>query len=347
MKLINLRLAGAVVLLGMSVASFGQIELKDVMRAGAADGQKYMENYMGPAIISFNNGLSSGWYNTAKTHKLFGVDLTMAVNFATIPEDMRTFDFNSVNWEVLELQPGSDNILPTAGGGLTDAALRIPAGATVEGKTYTTQIDFDAPRGIGNVTPLNSIPTPTLTLGIGLFKNTDLKIRYVPEVATNDFEFNMFGIGVMHDIKQWIPGLKLLPFDLSGFIGTTSMSSKVFIADANEEDFSVENGVVELGIATTTVQAVISKQLSVFTPYAGIGYSFTKSTLDVKGTYTYDNGVGEPSVVRDPISLDFSEGNSPRITVGGRLKLLVLTFHVDYTIQKYSTLTAGVGISVR
>jgi hypothetical protein len=30
-----------------------------------------------------------------------------------------------------------------------------------------------------------------------------------------------------------------------------------------------------------------------------------------------------------------------------RLKLLVLTIHADYTLQKYSTLTMGLGLSIR
>ncbi|MFZ6000938.1 MAG: DUF6588 family protein [Bacteroidota bacterium] len=36
-----------------------------------------------------------------------------------------------------------------------------------------------------------------------------------------------------------------------------------------------------------------------------------------------------------------------RASAGLRLKLAVFTFHGDYTLQKYSTITAGFGISVR
>jgi len=325
--------------------AWAQIEIKDVMRAGSADGGKYLERYLEPAVVSFNNGLGSGWYNTAKNHKLLGVDLTVAVNFASIPEEMKTFDFNSINWDVLELQSG-DNIIPTVAGGSTNTILQIPIGATVEGQTYTSEQEFGAAPGIGNI-PMNAIPTPTMTLGVGLFKNTDLKIRYMPAISTDDFEMQLFGIGVMHDIKQWIPGLKLMPFDLAGFVGSTSLKTKVFVSDVTEPDFKVDNGLIDMKIATTTVQVLISKQLSVFTPYAGVGYSFTNSTFDVKGTYTYDDGISEPSVIKDPISLDFSEGNTPRITVGGRLKFLILTLHADYTIQKYNTFSAGIGLSVR
>ena len=48
----------------------------------------------------------------------------------------------------------------------------------------------------------------------------------------------------------------------------------------------------------------------------------------------------------DPIDLDF-KSSSPRATIGMMVKLLFLTLHADYTIQKYNVLTAGVGVSIR
>ena len=334
--------------------SNGQIEIADVMRAGSADGQKYFEQYMAPGFISFNNGLSSGWYNTAKPHKLFGIDLTVTMNFASIPEDMRTFTFRESDYSILKLDDGDQNndgsvSLPTIGGGNTNQGMIIYARSNVEGTTYSTDQLFKAAGGLGK-TPLNAIPTPTLTMGIGLPKNTDLKIRYIPSINGGEFSFDYFGIGVMHDIKQWIPGLKLAPFDLSGFIGTTTMTTEFRFStgDIGQDNFVVENGLAVIKTNSTVVQGVVSKKLGVFTPYAGVGYNIATSTFDLKGTYQYDeSGSAQSNKIEDPIELKFSEGNTPRVTVGARLKFLILTLHADYTIQKYSTFSAGVGLNVR
>jgi hypothetical protein len=35
------------------------------------------------------------------------------------------------------------------------------------------------------------------------------------------------------------------------------------------------------------------------------------------------------------------------MTAGFRLKLAILTLHTDYTLQKYSCLTVGLGFAVR
>jgi hypothetical protein len=50
----------------------------------------------------------------------------------------------------------------------------------------------------------------------------------------------------------------------------------------------------------------------------------------------------------NPISTEMNNINDFRVNVGFRLKFLVLgCFFADYTLAKYSTLTAGLGISFR
>jgi len=346
----------------ISLVSEGQIgeDLEIVFRAGPEDAERYLEKYMEPGIISFGNGLAGGWMNTAETHKLLGFDFTLSANVATIPDEALTFRYGDVSkWSNLRVSDGGHPALPTIGGGDTDEQLFLRADAQINDPTgeqpsinYTGESDdFTAASGVGaEDIPFNGIPTPTFNLGIGLFKNTDLKVRWVPTQSTDDFELSMWGVGVMHDIKQWIPGLKLVPIDIAGLVGTTSLSSKIeyeFESDGSGDQFETQNGSTEYTVNSTTIQIMASKKLSVFTPYASVGYNFISSTLDVKGRYIYTNEAGESIELDDPLSIDFNNNGSPRMTIGGRLKLLVLTLHADYTIQEYNMFTAGVGIAVR
>ena len=178
-----------------------------------------------------------------------------------------------------------------------------------------------------------------MNLGIGLPKGIDLKIRYIPNVGLSDeMEIGLFGVGIMHDIKQYIPGVKKLPFDLAAFVGYTKFKTKVTL------DFA-QNQSSEFDVSATTIQALISKKLAVLTVYGGVGYDISKGKLAVKGSYDIDgSGTGAPIV--NPIDISVSS-NSPRVTAGMRLKLGPITFHGEYTLQKYSAITAGFGISVR
>ena len=144
----------------------------------------------------------------------------------------------------------------------------------------------------------------------------------------------LFGIGLMHDIKQWLPGEKILPFDLSAFVGYTSMTAQAFI-DVDQDQ------VAEFDASSLVVQAVISKKILFMTAFAGLGYSNYDIGLNLLGTYTT-----ETSSFTDPISLSY-KNNGIRTNVGVRMKLLFLTLTGEYAFQEYNTMSLGVGFSFR
>ncbi|WP_425390612.1 DUF6588 family protein [Ekhidna sp.] len=344
-KYIILSVAG---MISMSHSASSQ-EFGEIFRSGAADANQYLGAYTKSMMLSFNNGLSSGWYNTAKPHKLLGFDITASVNVANIPDDDRFFDFNSRTWENLELASGS-NILPTAVGGETSSVLRIPASTEVApGVTYENDVTFNAPPGFDvEDFPIVGFPVPAVQLGIGLPKGTELVVRYASDfgAAGDDGSFNIFGLGVKHDLKQWVPGLKQIPFDFSGFAAFNRLKAE-YVIDETSPEFQAD-GLATLKASSFTVQGIVSKKLAIFTPYMGIGYNIASSSMDVAGDFTYtDTSSGQSATVTDPVALDFSGGSSPRVNLGLRMKLLILTIHTEYTIQKYNTFTAGLGLSIR
>lgn len=348
----------------LSAQNFG-----DIIAAGSEDANTYLQHYLNPAMSSLGNGLANGWYNTARAHKTLGVDLTLSFNMAQIPVAERTFLFIQNEFNNMRLEPGTETSLPTMVGGEAPNEKIIIETGNVE---YNGQplpinggdIEFDVPGGIDleAVPVVTGLPVPTVNLGIGIYKNTDLKIRLLPEINVDGFSIKMFGIGILHDIKQWIPGIKNLPFDLSGFFGTTKITSSYqlnvdseqtsstganvrFYSDPNTENYG------EFIANATTIQALISKKLAVFTPYAGIGVNIVSTKIGVKGDYIYE--ITPPAqqtqsyTIQDPVNLTFEGSGGPRFTIGGRLKLAVFTFHADYTLQKYNTFTGGVGIAIR
>lgn len=328
----------------------GAQDFTQIFKAPEEDAQTYLNNYIKPGMLSFANGMAGGWYNTAKPHKTLGFDLTVTVNLANVPSSDRTFIFNNADYLNLETTGGSTGY-PTLVGGPTTEQLRLTGTYTdpETGNTYTYNSEtFTAPEGFDvEDLPLAGVPVPMVQLGIGLIKNTDIKIRY-GRINDEDYSGNLFGLGVMHDFKQWIPGIKHIPIDMSVFVGYSRVNTKVSI-DESEPGFSA-NGETELKASTTTVQVLISKKLAILTPYFGIGYNAVGSSVKVDGTFINNNltdANGNPFVLTDPVDLSFSGGSSLRTTLGLRIKLAIITLHADYTIQKYNMLTAGLGLSIR
>jgi hypothetical protein len=341
------RIFTGIILAFCSLASLNNAQAQDfeqVVNSGVADANTYLEYYMDPVATSIGNGLANGWYNTAKPHKTLGFDLTFNINMATIPDAAKTFEFVASEYDNISLADPSNTSLPTFIGSSTNQQLQISGEREIAaGQTVSYTENIGAPDGIfGDLDypgPL-AIPTPTVQLGIGIVKSTDLIIRYTPQINVGDFSFQSFGFGVKHDFKQWIPGMKLLPFDLSGLIGFNRISTNYQI-DESRGQFA------EFGASATTIQAIISKKLLFFTPYAGLGVNIVRSNFAMKGDYEFSGG-GESYTVTDPIDLTFDGSGGPRFTVGARVKILwVLALNVDYTIQKYNTLSVGLGLNIR
>lgn len=316
-----------------------QDDIDQFLEKSAEDGEKLIGAYIAPAIKAFSLGMNQGWYNTAKPHKVAGVDLTFTGSLMKVPSSEQLFDANALGLTELTLVDGNGN--PRSNGNIStilgpDVPAIFSLSSTVNDGTIDESDDVEVPGGLELGDELkfleNKMPAAMLQLGFGLPKGTDIKLRLVPKVKVDDGEFNLFGIGVMHDIKQYIPGIKNLPFDLSALVGYTKMKLDVPFDPG-------QNGIFE--VSSTTIQGIASKKVSVLTFYGGLGYNIAKSKLAMLGSYDINS-----TTVVDPVDLTYAASGF-RGTAGMRLKLAVFTFHADYTLQKYNALTLGFGINVR
>lgn len=328
--------AGCFLALTPNMTKAQGLDFDSFLEAGIADANLLLQSYLQPAFEGFGFGMNSGWYNTAKPHKFLGFDITASVSLARVPDAKQFFTLPTGLTNVSLTNPNDTRRLPTIFGPNLGAdnlpELRFTNNSGEE------LIRISTPTGLGieeDIVPFNAVPVPMAQVGIGLFKGTEVKLRYIPEQDFDgDGSVKLFGVGLMHDIKQYLPGEKLLPFDLSVFLGYTSLKASVNIdKDAGQS--------AEFDASAWTVQGVISKKILFLTAFAGLGYSNYDIDFNMLGTFNT-----ETTSFTDPIQLAF-KNNGIRTNLGLRLKLLFLTVSGEYAIQEYNTLTASVGISIR
>jgi len=300
--------------------------------------------------------MNGGWYTTAKTHKKFGFDITINANLSIVPDADKLFAFIESDYDYLSL-PNGETSLPTIMSE-DDTETMVDISIPVGDGTFKVA-SFEMPGGISSDLPLNAVPTPMVQVGFGLPFKTDIKLRMVPKVNFDDsVEANLFGLGLQHDITQYLGAIDKLPLSISVLGAFTNMKVAYAIEDESSTD-GVDvsaDGEAEFKMDTFTIQALASLDFKVVTIYGGIGYNNGKSTVKLKGDYTltYEvedsngNTAGPPQeeTVSDPINLGF-DANGMRATLGTRLNIGFFKIFADYTLQEYNTVSAGIALSFR
>jgi hypothetical protein len=319
-------------------ALLAQQDLNDIFKGNVNDAKYLTAGYAEPLMKALGYGANQSWYTTAKTHETLGFDLGFSFSPVYILGSAKYYVVDNNQLSAVELyQYDGQPVAPTA-------STSIPTFAgPYKTNEYRYQSDpsitFSGPRG----QDVEVVPLPMLNAGIGLPKGFELKVHLYPKsrIGNADGKFGLIGFGLMHDVQQYLPGAKELPFDLSVFGGYTHSVLDVPFDDSNLS----QRG--KFTVSATTFQALISKKISLLTVYGGLGYNMATTQLDVEGGYDFnsDGDTNDPNEV-NPFSLKYNS-TGPRATAGLRLKVAVIALHVDYTFQKYNALTAGIGINLR
>ena len=289
--------------------------------------EKLLETYFTPMAESFGAGLNSGWYNTAKPHSLGGFDLTFTLNTVIIPNSAKKFN-------IVDAGGTTFTSSETEASTIFGSSEVTPMTYNMEGDLAIGQGDFEMPGGFK--TP--AIPLPMIQAGIGLIKNTAIDIRYMPMLNVGDnINVNLFGVGVKHDLLQWIPGIgDAIPMSLSLQGGYTSLNSELKL--------EIDNALQKVSLKTkaTTINLVASKKLLMMTGYIGLGYNSATTTFATDANFDL-GGIQ----FDEKIEVAFESNKNLRTNIGLRLNMTVVTIQADYTFAEYPTATLGLGVSLR
>jgi hypothetical protein len=345
----------AMAFFGFSAPAFAQFgDTGAILRAGAGDANILMAEYLKPFGSAFGAGLNSGWYGVAKSHSFLGFDLTIRATYVPFPAADQSFDLNDLGLTSIRPMDNTNTVAPTFSGTMDPIRVGVYTGATL-------MEEFDMPEG----SVLNFVATPMVQVGVGLLKNTDVMLRFIPE---NDLLFgattSLFGFGVKHDIGQWIPVVSALPIDLMAFYGMNQFSISTGLS---ESPFAYANTVnsypashwddqeFSMKATTTNMGLIVGRSLPFISVYGGVGLQTSSTEVTTAGNYPIvvpDPVLGNPTrrkidSISDPIDLTIDGSNSSYMLVGARLKLLLLTISADDTIATYPTASVGVAFSFR
>ena len=282
--------------------------LNDYTNDVVADLTQFSENYINPGMKGLLYGMNGSWYTTAKTHNKFGVDVTIAGNFAFGSDSDKSFNFNSNNYNFTTIPSGQTNVPTLISENDNETLLRveIPLNFTLPAGTYDLNgfplnlsesipineslvldgVEF--PGGIGGDLPMGALPSPMIQVGVGLPTSTDLKIRYAPKIQNDDFSGDLIGLGLQHNISQYFTKSEesTLPLNVSLLGAFTTMNLSYNMVDEDFDDpIDFRNANAEFKLNAWTVQAIGSLDYKLVSVYAGIGYNSGTTNLKLNGDF--------------------------------------------------------------
>ncbi len=333
----------SMICLSINAVAQDENDIVNFLNAGQQDARKLMNAYLTPAIEGFSYGFNGGWYTTAKAHKTLGFDIAVAIHGVFVPTSKNYFNPNGLQLQTVTgfTSASSNGLAPTIMG--PDVRTDYSVDADDNGQTDAT---FQGPRGLDfkDNLKINGTLAATAQVGIGIYKNTDLKIRWTPEIEYGSSKVKMLGFGVMHDIKQHIPGIKVLPFDLSILVAYTKIKGSTGLENTFPKPATdTRPQVMNYSMNAWLFEALISKKLAMVTFFGGVGFNTVQADADVKGSYVVE---GFPGALKDPVSLGF-KNKSMRVNAGMRLNLGPIYLSGEYVLQEYSMVSAGFGVTVR
>lgn len=174
--------------LSTSLNSFSQItELQDIVQ----DLSLIAEKFAYPAAQGAALQGSAAWFNSATALEQWKVDVSVHGNSLFIPKSKKSFSISNSDLRALKIRGVENAKIPTAFGGETDVFF--------EGEFANLPLEFQALEGIG----LSYVPHAFVQAGVGLPRQTEVVVRFMPNTSVDGVEVGTYGLGIKHNFTQY------------------------------------------------------------------------------------------------------------------------------------------------
>ncbi len=352
-----------ILVFGLVVALSGQANAFDLQEEVQKLGEKNAQGYLGPMPTAFGMAMNSGLYHSANTHRFLpipGFDIMIKFSLVQVSDEDLTYDFAvpdplaldvqgmGLGFDELTIDPNliyPDRETPTLFG--DDSSVEIlPTGRSnaitqallAEGVDQNT-IDFILPQLLPMVpdialptipgTGIDMLALPMPQVSLGLPMHSEVTVRYIPPYNIKNYgEISLMGIGLKHEISQYIP----LPGLFKPDISVQYMWQKFEVGDIISSTHTAMNIHASYGINLVILKVE---------PYVGFGIETSNLEVDyvVQGTDSVLDGT--------PVAFDLDGKNKSRITGGVKLGIIIpfVRLTADYSVGEYTAATIGIGIN--
>jgi hypothetical protein len=151
-----------------------------------------MDRYNQPAAEASVLQTGAGYYTSAKTLGLWEVNISAGISGMPFPNSKQSFSVNESEFSNFDIRDATSAEIPTALGG----EKRVFFDFTIDGNEY----EFQAIGGLGT----GLFAFPYLQSQVGLWQETELTVRYGPQITIESSDYTLYGVGLKHNLSQYL-----------------------------------------------------------------------------------------------------------------------------------------------
>ena len=167
--------------------------------------------YITPATDAAIYQSSPNWVTTPQKKKLWDATLSFHSNFFFVPNKNSSFVINNSDFKFFKIENATSATVPTSLGSDNQVVL---IGQINDG-VNNNEVKVKTPKGIDS----NSIIYPYLQGSLGLLYGTELVVKYSTKVKLKKSKYQVYGIGLKHNLSQYFKKSELKKIYFSGLIG--------------------------------------------------------------------------------------------------------------------------------
>lgn len=193
-----------------------------------SDALWYADQFITPATDAAVYQASSGWIATPQKAKLWQGNLSLHTNIFFVPKSSRSFAINNADFAFLEIENTSSATLPTAIG--NDDQVYVVGSFT---DVPNGDIRIKTPEGLDAETVIY----PYVQASLGLWQGTEILAKYSYNVKLKKGHYQVYGLGIKHNLSQYVKSLENKNIYLSIFAGVSKEEIAFDFLTSESEQF--------------------------------------------------------------------------------------------------------------
>ena len=254
-----------------------QIDVTDAVNDMLYISSKYVSSAASASVYQS----SSSWFSSAESVGKFKLDVSFHVNILPIPNKQKTFLINNNELSTMELRGAQTAKIPTALGGHTETFFDFD----IDGEAF----EWQAFEGIKQ----DVVAHPYMQVSVGLWKETDVTLRYSPKVTINTSSYDIFGAAIKHTLSQYFrkEATDSDPIELAVLASYSVFNLNLFFDEVAIEPIDPKPGSVPLTTINSMIidansllfQIVASKKLHKLEFTGSLAYTYNKFNYKLGG----------------------------------------------------------------